>query len=97
MFLDGDITGDGVKLIDHHGCDLGKWIDSQKSGTSLVLLPFWKELTDAHEHLHNILRVIFHDKDGLNPEDLEFRYKELLEASNTVITLLTKVRDKTSE
>jgi methyl-accepting chemotaxis protein len=41
-----------VKVVTHHECAIGKWIDSQK-GNKITTTTSWNKLLDTHESVHN--------------------------------------------
>ena len=40
------------KVTDHHGCNMGRWIDEHQS-TEISKTRDWQELLRVHEHVHN--------------------------------------------
>lgn len=90
--LDGKMTAEGVTLGDHHACDLGKWIDGLDSSNGFTSSPIFQTLLREHESLHDIVKIVFRNKDLLSIEEREDKYKSLLEKSNNVIDCLVKLR-----
>ena len=90
--LDGKMTGEGVTLGDHHGCDLGKWIDNEAAATGITSTATFQNLLREHEALHNIVKDVFRNKNLLSVDEREKKYRDLLDKSNAVIDCLVKLR-----
>lgn len=91
--IDGKIRADSVSLVDHHSCDLGKWIDYQiQNSTDLSRNETFKLLVTQHEKLHSKVHDIFSDKSGMTVDELEKQYEEMLAVSGRIIDLLAKLR-----
>lgn len=91
--IDGKIAADSVKLVDHHACDLGKWIDDQTAASSEITKnQTFKEMAALHEQLHSKVHTIFTSKDTMSADQLETEYNNLLQISSKIIALLVKLR-----
>jgi methyl-accepting chemotaxis protein len=90
--LDGKMTGEGVTLGDHHGCDLGKWIDNEASTAGITTSPIFQVLLKEHEALHSIVQQVYRGLRMMTEEEKEQKFKDLLEKSNAVIDCLVKLR-----
>ncbi|MDR0561614.1 MAG: methyl-accepting chemotaxis protein [Spirochaetaceae bacterium] len=77
--------------VNHHTCDLGKWIDAQ-NGKPISSLPAFQHLTSVHEELHNMVKAIASQNNAASHQDQEGKYAELLKTSERVIDALTKLR-----
>jgi methyl-accepting chemotaxis protein len=77
--------------VNHHTCDLGKWIDAQKQ-KPLGKLPEFQHLDSVHEELHTMVKDIVSKKNAASPQEQESKYAELLKISERVIEALTKLR-----
>ncbi|MDR0568111.1 MAG: methyl-accepting chemotaxis protein [Spirochaetaceae bacterium] len=88
--LDGTTKNLDVN-VNHHTCDLGKWIDAQKN-KALGGLPAFQHLDEVHEELHGMVKDIVSKKNTVSSQELETKYAELLKISERVIDALTKLR-----
>ncbi|MDR1748450.1 MAG: methyl-accepting chemotaxis protein [Spirochaetaceae bacterium] len=89
--LDGKMSGAGVETGNHHTCDLGKWLDSQREMSAAENSVFVK-LDSEHEKMHKLVGDIFTNRISLSAENLEGEYEKLLTLSSNVISLLTELR-----
>lgn len=81
-----------LKTTDHHSCTLGKWIDGPARSLGVTSLPFFAEMTDNHEKLHNLVIEIFKNFSSLSREEIEEKYSRLLHYSSEVISGLEKIK-----
>ncbi|MCJ9428343.1 methyl-accepting chemotaxis protein [Kordiimonas marina] len=81
------------ELLDHHGCRLGKWYDTQKD-PAFTALPEWHALQDPHRHVHaaGIEAVRCYNMGDLSGA-IECVH-EACEASKEVMRLLDDIADK---
>ncbi len=90
--LDEKISGSGVDTGNHHTCDLGKWIDSQRE-LPISQNSVFVKLDTEHEKMHKLVGYVFANKQNLSAENLEKEYENLLTFSANVISLLTELRN----
>ncbi len=91
--IDGKIGADSVSLADHRACDLGKWIETEaRSYEGLITHPEFKQLTQNHEKVHDLVRIVFNQIKNLSKEELENYYNQLIDYSSALIRNLTELR-----
>jgi methyl-accepting chemotaxis protein len=81
--LDGRIELNGDELVDHHACELGRWLDSQKSRREGERR--FDELYEAHRSLHETVASIVGAAGGA---EAKRRFDSLRTISESVVTLL---------
>ncbi len=80
------------KVVNHHECNLGKWIDSH-SKEQFAQTPEWKELLAVHEKVHSGVQSFVHASiDEVPSEVLDNITKELEKATASVFNTLDKVK-----
>jgi len=76
-------NGEEWKVVDHHNCALGKWIDEQeKSGIDFTKDSNWNELKRVHQNVHNGVQA-FIEEDASNA------------SNNTLVNLSSEIEDCT--
>ena len=83
---------DTAKIPDSHSCFLGKWIDTEAKNTYAYSLPVFSQMVQEHEKLHNLVIEIFRTFGQMTQEQREERYQTLVAQSNTIVTLLRRLK-----
>lgn len=81
--LDGRIELDGNELVDHHACELGKWLDRKKP--SRAGEKRFDELFENHKQLHETVARIVREEDDAVARS---RFDSLRTISEKVMALL---------
>jgi methyl-accepting chemotaxis protein len=80
------------KVVDHHSCNLGKWIDTHMH-EEFAKTPEWKELLSIHEKVHSGVQSLIHaDKDNATVEEFDRISQELEHATVGVFNGLDNVK-----
>ncbi len=80
------------KVVNHHECNLGKWIDTH-SNEQFAQTPEWKELLAVHEKVHGGVQSFVHASiDEASSEVLDNITKELEKATASVFNGLDKIK-----
>lgn len=90
--IDGKMTASAQKLVDHHKCSLGQWIDNESAKYGAEVVPSFQTMIKAHEQMHGIVQDVFQNKSSLSRMEMEQRYTELLEKSWIIIDSLIELR-----
>ena len=85
---------DTAKIPDSHSCFLGKWIDTEAKNTYAYSLPVFSQMVQEHEKLHNLVIEIFRTFGQMTQEQREERYQTLVAQSNTIVTLLRRLKSE---
>lgn len=85
--IDGKLTVDPAKVVDHTSCRLGIWIRSEASGNIKETREF-KEMVTDHERMHGLVKEIVSARGGVDRDELEARFDRLLGYSAKVIAAL---------
>lgn len=81
--LDGRLELDTGELVDHHACELGKWLDSQEARRGDEAT--FRKLYDTHKVLHQEVRLIVEEG---NRHEAQRRFDSLRSTSEKVVSLL---------
>ncbi len=78
------------KVVDHHNCKMGKWLDEQEQkGEGFTKTSAWEDLKKAHEQVHSsVQRYINKNADKVPPRDLE---KHALEIEGDTLKVFEKL------
>lgn len=87
--LDGKVVVDAAGMGDHHGCDLGRWMDSE--GKASLSPATWDEMDSRHSALHRKAKEIIEKSNAGLAIEAESAFMELLGLSKDVVDLLTKI------
>lgn len=79
-------TNNFTQVTDHHGCNMGKWIDDHQN-TSLSQTKDWQELLKVHEHVHCGVA------DFMNENKIGQNVNKLTELSKTIDSDSVKLFD----
>ncbi len=90
--MDGTLEMKESQIIDHHACELGKWLDADCDDL-LMQTSKYKELYKNHETLHSLVKEIFNLKGTTELEELEAKYRDLLEMSEKIIQELLNLQE----
>ncbi|WP_455382393.1 methyl-accepting chemotaxis protein [Salinispira pacifica] len=82
--MDERIQVSESELTDHHGCTLGRWIESDAPGRLRQDTRF-ASLDADHRRLHELLRDTILSGDKMSREETEARYSELLSLSERIV------------
>ncbi len=88
--IDKKLDIDPSELVDHTTCRLGKWILNE-APEYLRKRDGFIRLEKDHETLHHLVREIIESRDTLKRDDLENKYNELLQYSETILNELVKL------
>ena len=88
--LDGKMNIPREQFVDHHSCELGRWIESSEGGL-LEKLDNYDGLVGQHESLHGDLNRLLDGADTMTSEERENRYSALLGTSEKIIADLLKL------
>lgn len=95
-FISGEESMNIAQAVDHHACDLGKWIDSdgmRKYGH----LGEMGVLYDKHKNLHGCIRTIVELKDNGQLSEAEKTAERLDELSDGVVSMLNTIEAHAGE
>ncbi len=78
------------KVVDHHSCRMGKWLDEQeKTGEDFTKIPAWKELKEAHKKVHgSVQKYIDENATKIAQRELE---SKALEIENDTLEVFNKL------
>lgn len=80
------------KVVDHHSCKMGKWIDAQeKNNESFTKISAWEELKKAHKTVHeNVQNYINKNSTHIPQSQLS---KKALDIENDTLTVFEKLNE----
>jgi methyl-accepting chemotaxis protein len=88
--MDGTMDIPVSEVTDHHSCDLGRWIDRAASA-SLKKTKGFKQMTLAHEALHDLVKKIIGSVNVNTREEIEGLYANLTDLSEEIISYLNSL------
>ena len=92
--LGADSAEGQAASVDHHGCRLGKWYDSEEGHTQFGAMPSYAALEPPHARVHNGAHAVLHilQTDWINSSDSMNEIAEIFEdievASGEVMDLM---------
>jgi methyl-accepting chemotaxis protein len=83
------------EISDHHGCEIGRWMDGP-GAESFSASPLFTELTETHEKLHHQLREIILLKQASSAEEANRKFNGLIETSRALAELFRRLEEETA-
>jgi len=89
-FIDGLVAINPASLGDHSACSLGQWM---ASGNSVAYrgAAAWSSLGRTHEALHDAVRSLIKERDGMGVDALEARFDAILVLSEGIVSGLLSI------
>ena len=91
--IDGTFNIESENLIDHHSCELGKWIDLNNN-RKIAQSEKFDLMINEHERLHKRVNKIINAINEMEPEEREKEYEEVLNSSKIVIDSLIFIHEE---
>jgi methyl-accepting chemotaxis protein len=89
-FIDGLVAINPASLGDHSACSLGQWMASDNS-VAYRGAAAWSSLGRSHEALHDAVRSLIKERDGMGVDALEARFDAILVLSEGIVSGLLSI------
>lgn len=85
--IDGKIDIEKRALVDHHSCELGKWLATE-APNSIKTSKAYTKMVESHERLHFLVKEIIETVETSERSEQEKKFDELLDSSVAILDFL---------